>query len=659
MYCTVRFLDGYEKLLTYKIPDHLIKSISPGSVVAVPLRTHERYALVTGVTSQARISKDITIRDIIGLAMVPADAVFYRFAQVLVSKYYCSSTHAYERIYSMLKKKQSLDEIVLKLRATAPVDVQLTDEQQAVVDYLTPHVNDSRFEPVLLHGVTGSGKTEVYKKLIRQTIAQGKSVIFLLPEVSLAVQFQALFEKQLEDVPCYSFHSATSVSQKRELWSLLCRENKPLLILGVHLPVFLPMNNLGFIIIDEEHERGFLEKKYPRLNSKELALWRAKLYNIPILLGSATPSLSSLYSVEKLGWKMFKITKRFSGAFPTIRKVLLTERGKRRKNFWLSKELEEAIRQTLARKEQVIMYINRRGHSFFVQCKLCGFIFHCPHCSVSLTYHIKNSTEQLLCHYCDYSTGLVSRCPDCKSDKEFMKKGIGTQQGVSLLESVFPTARIARADLDSTSKKKGWRQTVEAFERGDIDILVGTQTITKGYHFPNVTLVGILWADLNLHFPMYDATEVTLQQLIQVAGRAGRQRPGSQVVVQALQDHYAFDFIDETTYLDFCKQELEVRMLAGYPPVARLACIEMRSADADLIEREIQVLYQELLATVQGQEVDVEIKRPSMPAVYRVNKVEVRHIMLKAKRFADLGRVCDSIQENRYKSEIKRLMHQL
>ena len=238
-----------------------------------------------------------------------------------------------------------------------------------------------------------------------------------------------------------------------------------------------------------------------------MALWRAKIYGIPIVLGSATPSVNTLFQVEKKGWKLFQITQRFAGKFPEVKKVLLTEQDRRRKYFWVSKELEQAVAQTLARKEQVIIYINRRGFSFFVQCKLCGFIFQCPHCSVSLTLHMttrpgQEKKSQLCCHYCEYKLPSPKSCISCKAGSaHLLKKGIGTQQVVEIFQELFSYARIARADLDSTSKKKTWHKTVEQFEQGELDILIGTKSVTKGYHFPQVTLVGILWADLNLHFP--------------------------------------------------------------------------------------------------------------------------------------------------------------
>jgi len=318
--------------------------------------------------------------------------------------------------------------------------------------------------------------------------------------------------------------------------------------------MILPIANLGLVIVDEEHESGYQEKKHPKINTKDAAIIRSNMTGCPIILGSATPSISSLFNVKTKKWKFFQLKKRFAGTFPKIRTVFLNTK-KFRKNFWISKELEDAIREKIASKEQVIIFLNRRGFSFFVQCKNCSFIFQCQNCSVSLTLH---KDKRLTCHYCQYAIFQPERCPECKKhEKQFIKKGIGTQQVVTIIEELFPAAKIARADLDTTIRKKLWSQTIHDFEQGNIDILVGTQTITKGFHFPNVTLVGILWADLNLHFPIFNATETTLQQLIQVAGRAGRQHNESEVIVQTMSNHPVFNYLNETDYLKFYSSEIE------------------------------------------------------------------------------------------------------
>ena len=246
--------------------------------------------------------------------------------------------------------------------------------------------------------------------------------------------------------------------------------------------------------------------------------------------------------------------------------VYLSQKQKRR-NFWIGQELDQAITKRLNKKEQAIIFINRRGFSFFVQCTNCGQPITCSYCSVSLTVHSDQTSENtyLNCHYCNAQKKIPECCPKCSS-KELIKKGIGTQQIVQILQKLFPTARIARADLDTTRKKKEWACTLALFNNHELDILVGTQTITKGYHFPNVTLVGIVWADSNMHLPQYNAAENTLQQLVQVAGRAGRERPDSQVIVQAMAQHHIFNFLDERRYPDFAERELQQRTLLNYPP---------------------------------------------------------------------------------------------
>ena len=527
--------------------------------------------------------------------------------------------------------------------------VTLTDEQQKICAGIMPHIITPQFTPTLIHGVTGSGKTEIYKRLIQQAIAQRKTVLLLLPEVTLALQFANLMKAQLNaDIQIFSFHSGCTGKEKTDLWKALLRQ-EPLLIIGVHLPILLPIANLGLIIVDEEHDPGYQEKKHPKINTKEAAIWRAKLANIPIVLGSATPSITSLHNAKTKGWLFFELKKRFAGSFPTIKTVFLSDK-KLRRNFWISQELENQLKACLKRKEQAIIFLNRRGYSFFVQCKACSFIFECKRCSVSLTLHEHN---ELACHYCDYRTTLPDACTQCRApEKEFLKKGIGTQQVVSILEKMLPYARIARADMDTTVKKNTWQETVENFKNGAIDILVGTQTITKGYHFPNVTLVGVLWADLNLHFPIYNASETTLQQLIQVAGRAGRQRDSSTVIVQSMSDHRIFEFINEVDYPRFYEAEIETRTMVGYPPCKRLVEIEMKHNNVTLLEREADRLMRELRMHQSSITANIIILGPAKPPVHKIKNTHSRKIYLKAENHNDLVRLFQKIDQNSYRSAL-------
>ncbi len=655
MYATVRLLNGFEKTLWYQIPDGLMPAVGVGSLVRVPLRNRHESAVVVTMMSSLPAACTFDVKAIAGLEPLPADSHYQQFIEKIARFYMVPPLHFYARVSSFLKDKKCQEVLGPTADATSSSPsnvVTLTAEQQFVVDYVEPFIHQPAYAPTLVHGVTGSGKTEVYKKLITACMAEQKSALVLLPEVSLSLQFEHLFKKQLPEVAVFGFHSATMLTEKRALWAALLA-GRPVLVLGVHLPVMLPIANLGLIIIDEEHEQGFIEKKHPKINSKEVALWRAHVYGLPIVLGSATPSLTSLSNVRQGRWKFFQIKKRFAGAFPTIQKVLLQEKdGRRRKNFWLSRELEEAINECLANRQQAIIYLNRRGYSFFVQCKNCGLVFECPHCSVSLTLHVDGG-QMLRCHYCDFRKELPAVCPECQAgQKQFLKKGLGTQQAVQVFKEIYPQARIERADLDTTSKKRSWKLTVEQFEKGEIDILIGTQTITKGYHFPGVTLVGVLWADLNLHFPLFNASEVTLQQLIQVAGRAGRQHKGSRVIVQALRDHSIFNYLNEESYISFCDREFAQRKEIFYPPACRLAHVELRHADASQVDADADACVQFLIQFCLEKNLSAQILGPAQPLIARVQNVEIRQIFLKAGSFAEVHGVLSALDRQQFKSSL-------
>lgn len=657
MYILVRLLKGFPKPLYYKIPATKNENKLEGTVVNVPIKNYNVPALVLKTYAQKPSKITFKIREINNLEQFPKDNLFNSFITKISKFYFVKPLYFYQRIRSFLDKKiESLETKKDTNIVEETIKIQLTEEQETIVKKISKQLNEDKYQPTLLHGVTGSGKTEVYKKLIIETINNDKSVILNLPEVSLAMQFEILLRKQLPNsIKIIGFHSATKVSAKKELWQKLLNK-EPMLIIGVHLPILLPIPNLGFIIIDEEHETGFQEKKHPKMNSKEVAIWRAQFYKIPILLGSATPSLNSLYNVKYKKWDFHKLTKRFSGQFPKIELVFLKEdKNKYKRYFWISGPLKRAIQDRLEKKEQILIYLNRRGFSFFVQCKSCGFIFECPNCSVSLTLH-KNKegfANKLRCHYCDYTKELSKTCPECKTkDDNLLKKGIGTQQAVNLLTEIFPNAKIKRADLDTTSKKREWAKTVEDFEDGKIDILVGTQVITKGYHFPKVTLVGVLWADLNLHFPIFNASETGLQKLIQVAGRAGRQSENSKVIVQAVNDHDIFNYLNEINYINFSNEELKTRKLTNYPPYARLIQIELKNINVIDLENDAKKLCLKIQSEAEKQKINITVLGPAKPVVYKIQKMESRDIFIKTSNFKNLHDIIDKIDLNKFESKI-------
>jgi primosomal protein N' (replication factor Y) (superfamily II helicase) len=624
MYIYVKLLQGYQKSLLYAVPDEWPTKPAVGSIVQVPLRAKIIPAFVTRITQEIPADANFAIKAAQALEPFPADEHYVQFLHNL-SAYYQLEEHVFiKRIRHFLNQPEIPAEVrTTQTHARYPQKIDLTPEQQHIVDAINPDIINTRYSPNLIHGVTGSGKTEVYKKLIQTAIESGKSVILLLPEVTLALQISTLLTEQLPDsIVIRNFHSATSSKEKKQTWHMLMNR-QPIVLIGVHLPILLPIAQLGLIIVDEEHDVGYQEKKHPKINSKEVAIWRAHDYGIPLVLGSATPSIATLANVYQRGWNLFNLKQRYAGAFPTIKTVFLCQR-QRRPHFWISHELQKALADRIARKEQSIVFINRRGYSFFLQCSQCSFIPSCPACSVSLTLHEEGI---LSCHYCGHTTQQPRECAQCKAPEEsLIKRGIGTQQVVRILEQLFPQARIGRADMDTTSKKNLWRKTLADFEQGNLDILVGTQTITKGFHFPRVTLVGILWADVNLHFPLYNASETTLQQIIQVAGRAGRQSNESMVIIQTMADHPIFSYLQEAEYLNFYQSEIENRKELGYPPCGRLVEIELKHTIESTVEHDACTLARFLITQ---QKPHIQILGPSKPPVAKIKHIYMRKIYIK------------------------------
>lgn len=643
MFITVRLLNNFSKELTYSVPIKLQHFVYQGVLVQVPLQKRLESAIVTGI-QDAQVIYSFKIREIDSIFPFPADLTYRQFAIQLAMLHHIDPLYIFKRVKNFLTE----DEVVYEAEMTSDFSIEdtkvdLTDEQSIACQSILQDVQACAYRPIVLHGVTGSGKTEVYKKVLMAVLAQGKAGILLLPEVGLAVQFEKLLKHQLPYVEIFGFHSGTTTKQKKILWQALLQK-KACIIIGVHLPVFLPIANLGIIIVDEEHDCGYQEKSHPKINSKHAALLKASLMKIPVVLGSATPSILSLYNVEHRSWKLLKLSHRFAGQFPTVQVVTLSDK-KERKNFWISMQLYVALQQQLIKKEQSIIFINRRGHSFFVQCIACSYIFSCKNCSVSLTLH---EDGRLICHYCNFSLKTYEICPDCKS-KDFLKKGIGTQQVVAILQKLFPQAKIERADLDTTSKKVSWQKTVQDFYDKKIDILVGTQSIAKGYHFPHVTLVGILWADINLHFPMYNAAESTLQQLIQVAGRAGRQSHMSKVIVQTMTPHSIFNFISEQDYIQFYEYEIKKRYEVGYPPAKHIAEIEIRHTDQKTVEKDAEAIADYLIEYAQE---NILVLGPVPAVIYRVQKTYCQKIFLKSIDRIAMIQLFSSMNQDQFRSSL-------
>lgn len=664
MYLIVKILNKSLPKLTYKVPAHYnINNLPIGSLVRVPLRNKNEIGYIENIIFNLDNNNNFVIKEIINNEVLPNDKTFSNFIKYLSNYYAIEPIYFFNKLQKFLKEKELKENILLDYNdknSNNHIDIELTPEQKYIVDKINPDIIKSKYSPNLIYGVTGSGKTEIYKQLIISAIKNNKSVIMLLPEVSLAIEFYNIFKAQLKidgtKFNIYSFHSATGVKEKRLLWQDL-NDNKNLIIIGVQLPILLPISNLGLIIIDEEHDINFQAKRHPKINAKEASLIRAKISNIPIILGSATPSIASLYSAQKLSWPIFELKNRFCGNLAKIKLIKLSE-NKNRKNFWITKELEQEIYNRLNKKEQVIIFINRRGYSFFIQCKDCGYIPNCLNCSVSLTVHNKtdknhNKFNALICHYCNYFIKEPEKCLNCGAlENSLIKKGIGTQQVVNILNKIFIKAKIARADLDSTINKKKWQEIIDKFNNNQIDILVGTQTITKGYNFKNVTLVGLLWADINLGIPFYNSAETTLQQLIQVSGRAGRQSPESLVIIQTMLNHKIYDFINEIDYKKFYDYEIQNRILLNYPPYSRFAEIEVKNPNLNLLETEIEHIAQIIHQYNIENNLNINILGPVAPPINMIKNINIYKIYLKSQDFNNLIKLFNIINKKEYTSQI-------
>lgn len=641
MYIEVKLLNNFNKLLTYAIPESWPQKPIIGSIVTVPLKSTEQLAMVQKILVKKPNAK-FEIRDALELEVLPDDKNYFTYLEKLAGYYNLEPINFLMRLKSFIHTNS--EEIDARI-STEELEIknQLSEEQQKIYESLVCDVIENKFSASLIYGVTGSGKSEIYKKLIEAAISQDKSAIFILPEVSLALEFERKFRAYFgNSIDIFSFHSGTSQKDKKQLWNFLLN-NRPVLIVGVHQPVFLPIFNLGLIIVDEEHETGYQEKKHPRINSKEAALIRAKEYGIPIILGSATPSLTSFYNVEMGRWKLFELRERFRGKFSEIKVVELLKDKVGRKNFWISSELEKAIHLRLLKKEQVIIFLNRRGFSFFIQCEDCGAISSCKNCDVSLTLH---SDNMLRCHYCEYFCGMPELCSECSSVK-FLKKGLGTQQVVSILEKLYLGAKIGRMDLDVSANKKKSQQLIQDFESNQIDILVGTQSVTKGYNFPNVTLVGVIWGDLDLSLPIYNAYETTVQKLIQVAGRAGRFDKPGQVIVQVLSQNSNLDkYVHEKDYISFIKKELKQREIFEYPPYVRLFELEVRNTSEASLNKDVL----KIVEVLNSCDEIFNLLGPVNPPVSRVNKVYRKIFYIKVSDYRIMNKIYSKISAEKISS---------
>lgn len=574
----------------------------------------QREVIFTLFTIQARARKPVKAADLARQSNTSASVVKALIDKEVLEEYYLQT-----------------DRIQIEAGETSDT-LQLNEFQKTALAEITSSLENQRV--CLLHGITSSGKTEIYVKLIEEVLAQGKQVLYLLPEIALTAQLISRLRHYFgRKVSVY--HSKYSVNERVEVYqNVLNKSSGAQVIIGVRSSIFLPFQNLGLIIVDEEHEASF--KQYdpaPRYHARDAAIYLGAQTGSKVLLGTATPSLETYFNAQQEKYGLVTLEHRHGNVLPPeIEIVDLKDQSKRRKmTGHFSERMLEEIRETLELGEQVILFQNRRGYSPILECLTCGHSPQCPNCDVSLTFHSRRN--QLRCHYCGYHMAMQQKCLTCGSH-ELDTKGFGTEQVEAELESLFPEHKIGRMDLDTTRGKYGYEKIINAFQAMEIDILVGTQMLTKGLDFRNVRLVGIMNADSLLNFPDFRAHERSFQLMLQVAGRAGRTSKRGKVLIQAYNPHHQIiQQVSTHSYLEMYKEQLEDRRNYKYPPVFRLIRFTLRCRDYSLTNESAEWLAKSMAAVFKKN-----VLGPEFPPIARIRNEYHKNILLKIPAGQSLGK---------------------
>lgn len=519
---------------------------------------------------------------------------------------------------------------------------ELTTDQKEVVNLFKKDTSHNVF---LLHGVTGSGKTEVYMEFIEDALNKGKTSIVLVPEISLTPQMIERFQMRFGN-KIAALHSALSDGEKYDEWRRIAR-GEAAIVIGARSAIFAPLNNIGVIIVDEEHSDSYKQSdSNPRYNAKDVAILRGKYHNCPVVFGSATPTLDSYARAKKNVYKLLNLPNRVNGKnLPLVRIIDMNDEIKNSKGHF-SRNLITSMEDKLKKDEQVILFLNRRGYSPFVTCKNCGYTFKCPHCDITLTYH--KSSNTLRCHYCGYGTKVYKTCPSCFEDS-ISSLGVGTEKIEEELKSIFPDKKVLRMDVDTTSRKGMHAKMIQAFKNHDYDILLGTQIVAKGLDFPNVTLVGVINADTSLNIPDFKSSENTFNLLSQVAGRSGRSDKTGEVIIQTFNpDHYAITHTKNHDYLGFYNKEMMIRKMLKYPPFYFICYVRISGKDSNYIFNEANKIKRSLDRNLRS----TITLGPSSCSVFKINNIYRYGIILKYKKEDNLYTTLEKILDH-YKSDSK------
>ena len=512
--------------------------------------------------------------------------------------------------------------------------LSLNPGQSKILTIATRAVDRGESKPILLHGITGSGKTEIYLQAIQHCLDLGRGALVLVPEISLTPQTVERFKSRFPRDLIAVLHSHLSAGERHDEWHRL-RRGAARVAIGARSAVFAPVQDLALIVVDEEHEGSYKQEETPRYHGRDLAVVRGQIQGCAVLLGSATPSLESYHNARTGKYELARLTARVDDRqLPLIRVIdLRQEFAKTRHPTILSRRLTAAVEDRLQKQEQSILFLNRRGFASSLLCAKCGFVCECANCSIPLTFHL--AENRLKCHLCGYQAVAPKKCPNC-ADPGIRYSGYGTEKVVELVQKIFPTARISRMDADSMSRKDAYRHTLGAFRSGKIDILIGTQMIAKGLDFPKVTLVGIINADIGLHIPDFRAGERTFQLLTQVAGRAGRgETPGEVFVQTATPFSPSIQFARHHDFEGFWEQESEFRERCDYPPFNHLVLVHVKSEHQRRAEFTAETIHRRLNEKIEA----TVILHPPVPAqIERIKGFYRYHILLRTRSTTKLSR---------------------
>ena len=498
-------------------------------------------------------------------------------------------------------------------------NLKLTNEQEKAFNTINENIKENKYGEFLIYGITGSGKTEIYLQLIGETIKKDKTSIVLVPEISLTPQMVDRFIARFGQGKIAILHSKLSIGERYDQWKKIEKDDNIKIVIGARSAIFAPVKNLGLIIIDEEHDSSYKADSTPRYHAKEIARYLGKKNNCPVVLGSATPDISTYFNALKGDIKLLTLTKRANNSnLPKVEIIDLKDELAQGNRSMLSRKLYSEIENNLTNKKQTILFLNRRGYSTFVMCRNCGYTVKCNKCNVSMTYHIESN--RLKCHYCGYERKNVTVCPECNS-KNIRYFGTGTEKLEIEIKKLFPNSSTIRMDVDTVTKKNSHEMILDKFKNDGIDILIGTQMVVKGHHFPNVTLVGVIAADSSLFIDDYRSSEKTFQLLTQVAGRAGREGQEGKVIIQTYNpDNFAIECSKMQNYIMFYNEEIKYREMLKFPPFCDIIKIDVSDYSKNQVAKLSMQIYDKLVN--QNEDNRMSIYKP-MPAP--IDKIKDRY----------------------------------